>query len=113
MKYLIYLLLAFPLFSHAQKIQNVKTKAVIELKESVAEYCCVVMQPQNGRYGFFIEVNELGFWKCIDLEGKPIEFSTIVAVMNYLSENGWEYINNIGGSDGAAPQYYFKKKKSM
>lgn len=95
----------------AQKIQNVKTKEKVELKEKVENYCAIVMQPYKGKIEFFVGVDELGVWKFIDESGKPIKMQTIVAVMNYMHTNNWIYINNIGGTDGAAPQYFFRKKE--
>lgn len=110
MKNLLFLLLfSIPFFSPAQKIQNLKTKETIELKDKVENYCTVVMQPFKGKFDFFVGTDELGVWKFIDENGNQIEFQTIVAIMNYLHKSGWEYINNIGGSDAAAPQYFFRK----
>lgn len=97
--------------SFSQKIQNAKTKEITELKEKVLSYCSVVMQPYQGKIDFFIGIDELGVWKLLDENNKQIEFQTIISLMNYLDKNRWEYINNIGGSDSAAPQYFFKKKK--
>jgi hypothetical protein len=68
------------------------------------------MQLKGTQMGFFVGTDELGFFSLVDDSGKEIEFKTIVAIMNFMHKNGWEYVNNIGGSDGAAPQYFFKKR---
>lgn len=112
MKKLIFVIfITFPFLSFSQKIQNVKTNEVADLKQKVDNYFSVVQQPYKGKIDFFIGTNELGVWKLLDESGNPIQFQTIVAVMNHLHKNGWDYINNIGGSDGAAPQYFFRKRE--
>ncbi len=103
-------MLSVPFVSNAQIIQNVKTNEKVELKESVEKYCSVVMQQLNLKIDFYVGINELGFWQFIDDAGLPIKMKSTIDVMNFMYKNGWEYINNIGGSDGAAPQYFFKKK---
>lgn len=109
-KLLIIFLLLIPALSFSQKVQSLKTKEVFDLKEKQKQYCSVVIQQRGVQMGFFVGMDELGYFAFIDDSGKEIEFKTIVAVMNYLYENGWELIGNIGGTDGAAPQYYFKKR---
>lgn len=110
MKKIILLLLFFmPYFLSAQKIQNVKTDETADLKEKVESYCAVVMQPVRGKMAFYVGVDELGAWQFLDENNNPINFETIVAVLNYMKKNGWEYIDNIGGTNGAAPQYFFRK----
>lgn len=112
MKKLLFLLFALlPVFAFTQQVKNAKTNETIDLKNAVTQYCCVILQPNLGKFAFCIVLNDLGFWQCVDEKQNIIEFKTIVAVMNYLHENGWEYINNIGGSAGAAPQYFFRKKQ--
>lgn len=111
MKQLFLLFMFFiPLLSNAQLIKNLKTDQKVELKESVEKYCVVVLQAIKGKIGFYAGLDELGAWEFIDSNGNPIEMKTNVAVMNFMYKNGWEYINNIGGSDAAAPQYFFKKR---
>ena len=110
-KSILFLVLFLPILSFGQKIQNAKSKEITELKEKVENFCSVVQQPYKGKIDFFIGTDELGFWKLLDENDNPIEFQTIIAVMNHLHRNGWEYINNIGGTDGAAPQYFFKKRE--
>ena len=110
-KFVLLLIICLPIVSFGQKIQNLKTKEIVELKDKVENYCSVVMQPLKGKFGFFIGLNELGVWQFLDTNAKPIEYKTIIAVMNYMHKNGWEYTNNIGGNGGAAPQYYFRKKE--
>lgn len=104
-------LVLFSNFVLAQKIQNVKTNEIVDLKEKVDNYCTVVQQPFRGKIDFFVGLNELGVWKLLDEKNNPVEFQTIIAIMNFLYIHGWEYVNNIGGSDGAAPQYFFRKKE--
>lgn len=111
-KLLFLLILIIPLFSYSQKIQNVKTNEVVELKEKVENYCTVVLQPYRGKIDFFVGIDELGIWKLLDENDTPIEFRTIVAIMNFMHKNDWEYINNIGGNEGAVPQYFFRKKQN-
>lgn len=110
-KLFVVLIVCLPFIGFGQKIQNTKTKEVVELKQKVENYCSVIMQAQKGKFGFFVGVEELGFWQLLDESGKPIEFKTIVAVMNHMYKNGWEYINNIGGTGGAASHYYFRKRE--
>ena len=109
-KIILLSLIIMPFFSTAQKIQNIKTKEVIELKEKALNYCSIVLQPKGLQVGFFIGIDEPGFFTFVDENNKQLEFQTIIAIMNFMHKNGWEYINNIGGSDGAAPQYFFKKR---
>ena len=109
-KLLIIIFLLIPALSFSQKVQNSKTKEIFDLKEKQKQYCSVVLQPKGIQISFFVGVDELGFFVFVDDSGKEKELKTIVAIMNLMYENGWEYINNIGGSDGAAPQYFFKKR---
>jgi hypothetical protein len=113
MKKLFVLLFILASFSvYAQKVQNLKTKEVFELGARVENYCSIVMQLKGTQMGFFVGTDDLGFFALVDDSRKEIEFKTIVAIMNYMHKYGWEYINNIGGTDGAAPQYYFRKQKN-
>jgi biopolymer transport protein ExbD len=109
-KFLIIFLMLLPALSFSQKVQNTKTKEVFDLKEKQKQYCSVVIQQRGAQMGFFVGMDELGYFAIVDDSGKEIEFKTIVSIMNYMFENGWEFVGNIGGTDGAAPQYYFKKR---
>jgi biopolymer transport protein ExbD len=109
-KLLIIFLFLIPALSFSQKVQSLKTKEIFDLKEKQKQYCSVVTQQKGMQVGFFVGLDELGYFAIVDDSGKEIEFKTIVAVMNYLYENGWEFVGNIGGADGAAPQYFFKKR---
>ena len=104
-------MVCLPIFVNAQKIENVQTKERAELKEKVEMYCAVVLQPIKLKFGFFVMVNELGAWRFIDDDDKPLNFETTTAIMNHMNRHGWVYLNNIGGTDGAAPQFFFKKKE--
>ncbi len=109
-KIFILFLLLIPAVSFSQNVQSLKNKEIFNLKEKQAQYCSVVMQQKGVQIGFFVGLDEPGFFAFVDELGKEIEFKTIVAVMNYMAINGWEFVGNIGGSDGAAPQYFFRKK---
>ena len=112
MKKLVLIFMLFiPILLNAQSIRNSKTNQTTELKESVEMYSAVVFQLVGAKFGFYVMLEDLGAWDFIDSTGTKIEFKTVIAVMNYMYRNGWEYINNIGGSDGAAPQYFFRKKE--
>lgn len=110
-KIIILFLVCFPGFCIGQKVQNEKTKEIFDLKEKVSTYCSVVLQPKGMQINFYVGIDELGFNSFVDDAGKTIEFKTIIAIMNYMDKFGWEYVSAIGGTDGAAPQYFFRKKK--
>ena len=41
-----------------------------------------------------------------DDKGKPIDFNTVVAALNYFDKNGWEYVNNFVVSEGTIGHVY-------
>ena len=108
-KLILFILLLVPFFAMSQKIQNIKTREVCELKDKVSAYCAVTINLLKPNMGYIVMTDELEMWCFIDGNNAELVFKTPVAVMNHMHKNGWEYINNIGGSDGSAPQYYFKK----
>ncbi len=112
MKKITLLLLGiFPLFCFGQKIQNIKTKEVAELPEKVENYCAVVQQSKDGKTDFIIEFDGNDAWKLLDDdEEKTLEFDNIVAVMNFMYKNYWEYIGNINETKDTPPKYFFRKR---
>ncbi len=104
------ILLIFPLFVLSQNIQNIKTKEVAELQEKVENYCAVVQQSKDGKIDFFVEFDGKGLWKLLDEDEKSIEFSNVVAVMNFMYKNYWEYIGNINETKDTSPRYFFRKR---
>lgn len=111
-KLFLILFISLPFVCFGQKVMSKKTKEIFDLKEKQSMYCSVVLQASATGVGFFVSVDELGYFLFVDENGKELEFKTIVSIMNYMHQHGWEYLNNIGGTDGAAPQYYFKKRSS-
>jgi len=114
MKKLFLLLLALPVFTFAQKIEKKSIPGVFELKECVSNYCTVVMQASGMSVNFFVGIDEGGICNFIEANGEKKKFKSNIEMLNFMYNNGWNFITTIGeGSTGAAVQYVFEKRKSI
>jgi hypothetical protein len=113
MKKLLLILIIFPFITFAQKIEKKNTPGVFELKECVSNYCTVVAQVSGASINYYAGIDEGGICNFIEPDGSKKKFRSNVELLNFMHQNGWNFITTIGeGSTGAAVQYVFEKKNS-
>jgi hypothetical protein len=106
-KFILFLILGFCFSAiNAQKVIDRK-KNVQDLKESMEMYAVVVLTPQ----GAVVGTMEMGASHFIDEKNNHIELKTTAQILNFMHRHGWDYINTLGGTDGATPQYIFRKRE--
>lgn len=106
MKKLLLILLLFPLFSLAQKIEKKSSGEVVELKDCVSNYCTVFITATITP-SFIVSINEENQCYFVDQEGKRKKLNTNVELLNYMYDNDWVFITMLVQTN----QYVFEKKK--
>jgi len=110
------LLFIFLLFSSI----NLFSQEVIELDKSRAkeEYCMLLVSQKFLSTKVKIDVDfgqKMSFWKNTtavkDIEGKRKEFNSVIDALNYMSSEGWEFVNaySLTVSDQNVLHYVLKR----
>jgi hypothetical protein len=98
----------------AQKVNG------IAVKDLDADYIEIAETPSYGIYKrIAVDFGQkVGIWSfkestLTDNEGKPIDFNSIVAALNFMSRNGYELVDSypVKNNDSNIQHYILKKKK--
>lgn len=106
-KLLLVLFLIFPFFVFAQKVRIQSSGKVADLKEIIGNYCIVSTgKPFDNKVLIQSDDSDLDF---VDENGEKMKFKTIVAILNYMDINGWEFIQCYGDP---LKSYIFRRKNN-
>lgn len=100
----------------AQKVNGVA------VKDFTAEYITIgetLTFSSSFRIGVDFGQKITSSWKSKEIvltddEGKPIDFNTMTAALNFMYQNGYELVNiySVKGGDELIPRFVLRKKKN-
>jgi hypothetical protein len=88
----------------------------VDINEAGIKYCEIVARQKflSTKVIILVDYGQPLEWKSPKIrkkDGKAISFQSVIGALNFMEENGWEYVNNYALTEGNANVYHFLMRK--
>lgn len=113
------IIVAFALIMCAQ-FASAQESTELNKNEAKEEYCMIMARQKLFSTKVTIDVDfgqEWSFWsnkrKLVDENGKKISFNSVIDALNYMSSQGWEFVNAYSLTAGEQNVLHYVMKREI